>query len=38
MASAQAALAGLPSGSSDWIRAQDIAMVARAQVTKDKKK
>ena len=38
MASAQAALAGLPSGSPDWIRAQDIAMVARAQVTKDKKK
>jgi predicted Zn-dependent protease len=39
MASAQQALAGLPSGSPDWIRAQDIAMVARAEVTKkDKKK
>jgi predicted Zn-dependent protease len=38
MTSAQEALAGLPSGSPDWIRAQDIAMVARAQVTKDKKK
>jgi predicted Zn-dependent protease len=38
MSSAQVALAGLPSGSPDWLRAQDIAMVARAQVTKDKKK
>ena len=38
MASAQMALAGLPSGSPDWVRAQDIAMAARGQVTKDKKK
>jgi predicted Zn-dependent protease len=38
MTSAERALAGLPSGSPDWIRAQDIAMVARAQVTKDKDK
>lgn len=38
MASAQQALAGLPAGDRDWIRAQDIAMVARAQVTKNKDK
>jgi predicted Zn-dependent protease len=38
LASAQEALAGLPTGTPDWIRAQDIAMVSRAKVTKDKKK
>ena len=38
MASAQQALAGLPSGTPDWIRAQDIAMVSRAEVKKDRKR
>ncbi|MGZ3267799.1 MAG: M48 family metalloprotease [Croceibacterium sp.] len=32
MRSANAAQAGLPKGSSDWIRAQDISMEARAQL------
>ena len=35
---AQAAEASLPYGSPDWIRAQDIAMVSRAEVEKDKRK
>ena len=30
--SAQAAEAGLPTGSPDWIRAQDIALQARAEL------
>ena len=30
MSSAQAAMAGIPAGTPDWIRAQDIAMVSRA--------
>jgi predicted Zn-dependent protease len=38
MASAERALVGLPSGTPDWIRAQDIAMASRAQVTKDRKR
>ena len=38
MASAEAAMAGIPKGTPDWIRAQDIAMVSRNQVDKDKKK
>ena len=33
-----AAMAGIPSGTPDWIRAQDIAMVSRAEVEKDKKR
>jgi len=32
MLSAQAAMAGIPAGSPDWIRAQDIVMVSRAEV------
>ena len=35
---AQAAVAGLPEGSSDWLRAQDIAMQARAALEDKKKK
>jgi predicted Zn-dependent protease len=38
MASAQQAMAGIPSGSPDWLRAQDIAMVARAEVEKEKQR
>ena len=34
---AQAAMAGLPQGSPDWIRAQDIVMAAQA-VMQDRKK
>jgi predicted Zn-dependent protease len=36
--SANAAQAGLPQGSPDWIRAQDIAMNARAQLERDKRR
>lgn len=36
--SAEAAEAGLPKGSPDWIRAQDIAMIARAEIEKQDKK
>ena len=35
---ARTAMAGLPKGSPDWIRAQDIAMVVRADLEDDKKK
>jgi predicted Zn-dependent protease len=35
--SARDALAGIPKGSPDWLRAQDIAMVSRNEVDKDKK-
>ncbi|MGZ3197393.1 MAG: M48 family metalloprotease, partial [Croceibacterium sp.] len=34
--SAHAAEASLPKGSSDWIRAQDISMEARAQLERKK--
>lgn len=34
--SANAAIGGLPKGSSDWIRAQDISMEARAQLERKK--
>lgn len=36
--SAQAAEAGLPTGSPDWLRAQDIEMQARAELERDKKR
>ncbi len=36
--SAELAMAGLPQGSPDWIRAQDIAMVARAEVERSRKR
>lgn len=38
MTSAEAAMQGIPTGTPDWVRAQDIAMVSRAEVEKDKKK
>ncbi len=37
LASAEKAMAGIPTGSADWIRAQDIAMVARAEIERDPK-
>ncbi|RYE01870.1 MAG: peptidase M48 [Sphingomonadales bacterium] len=36
--SARAAMSGLPSGSSDWIRAQDIMMVSQTKLEEQKKK
>jgi predicted Zn-dependent protease len=36
--SANGALGGLPKESSDWIRAQDISMEARAQLERDKRR
>ncbi|WP_374414732.1 M48 family metalloprotease [Novosphingobium colocasiae] len=38
LASAQAAELGLPTGSPDWLRAQDIEMQARAEMERDKKR
>ncbi|HWH17970.1 MAG TPA: M48 family metalloprotease [Allosphingosinicella sp.] len=38
LANAEQAMRGIPHGSPDWIRAQDIAMVSRTAVEKDKKK
>ncbi|HKT85694.1 MAG TPA: M48 family metalloprotease [Novosphingobium sp.] len=38
LASAQAAEAGLPTGSPDWLRAQDIEMQARAELERQKKR
>lgn len=35
---AETAMAGLPAHSADWLRAQDIAMVARAEIARDKKR
>jgi predicted Zn-dependent protease len=35
MASAQQAMAGIPTGTPDWIRAQDILMVSRTAVERD---
>ena len=35
---AEAAEAGLPKNSSDWLRAQDIAMQARAEIERMKKR
>ncbi len=35
---AEIAMAGLPANSADWLRAQDIAMVARAEIARDKKR
>jgi len=37
LANAEMAMRGIPSGSADWLRAQDIAMVSRTQVEYDKK-
>lgn len=38
LASAEAAMKGIPHGSPDWLRAQDIAMVSRAELKKRKNK
>jgi predicted Zn-dependent protease len=38
LASAEEAMHGLPTGSADWIRAQDIALVARDAAEREKKK
>jgi predicted Zn-dependent protease len=38
LVSAESAMRGIPQGSADWIRAQDIAMVSRVEVEKDKKR
>ena len=38
LASAKQAMAGIPSGTPDYLRAQDIAMVSQAELDKDKKK
>jgi predicted Zn-dependent protease len=38
LANAEMALRGIPSGTPDYLRAQDIAMVSRAEIKKDKKK
>lgn len=38
LVSARSAMANLPQGSVDWIRAQDIAMVAQTQMDEEKKK
>src|SRR3546814_7032898 len=35
---AEMAMQGLPQGSPDWIRAQDISMVARAEVERERKR
>src|SRR3954465_342481 len=37
LASAQMAMKGIPPGSPDWLRAQDIAMVSKAELSKKKK-
>lgn len=37
LASAQTAMRGIPAGTPDYLRAQDIAMVSRAEVEKDRK-
>lgn len=36
LASAQTAMKGIPAGSPDWLRAQDIAMVSKAELQKKK--
>jgi hypothetical protein len=36
--SAQAAEAGLPTGTPDWLRAQDIEMQARAELQRKKRR
>ena len=38
LASAQMAMKGIPSGTPDWLRAQDIAMVSRAELVKKDKR
>jgi predicted Zn-dependent protease len=38
LANAELALRGIPTGSPDWLRAQDIALVSRTAVQKDKRR
>jgi predicted Zn-dependent protease len=38
LASAERAMKGIPAGSPDWLRAQDIAMVSRAELKKKNRK
>ncbi len=38
LASAQMAMKGIPPGSPDWLRAQDIAMVSKAELAKKKER
>jgi predicted Zn-dependent protease len=38
LASAEMAMKGIPQGTPDWLRAQDIAMVSRAEIKKNKNK
>ena len=38
LGSAEAAEAALPKGSPDWLRAQDIAMLARSQIERSRKR
>ena len=38
LASAETAMKGIPPGSPDWLRAQDIAMVSKAEIQKKKDK
>ena len=38
LASAQMAMKGIPQGSPDWLRAQDIAMVSKAELAKKDKR
>jgi hypothetical protein len=38
LASAQMAMKGIPPGTPDWLRAQDIAMVSKAELQKKKNK
>jgi predicted Zn-dependent protease len=37
LANAEQAMAGIPTGTPDWVRAQDIAMVSRSEVEREKK-
>ena len=36
--SAEAAMGGLPNNSPDWLRAQDIALVARARLEEERRR
>jgi len=38
LANAEQAMLGIPMGSPDWVRAQDIALVSRSAMSKDKKR
>ena len=38
LTSAETAMQGIPQGTPDWLRAQDIAMVSKAELSKKKNK